>query len=163
MLTKLLSRSTCASCKLCCQFSSYDIWSTPVLNVETLTRVREILPDAQFLCKAEDAWLFRVTSLDENDSFACPLLDPETGCRLGEEKPFICRIWPVQMMEIDGRQAITLSPVCEAMLKLPLDTLLRFVKDDLAETIFAYADKHPNEVLPYDGVSPVLIWRHQDQ
>lgn len=163
MLTKLLSRSTCASCRQCCTFSSYDIWSTPVLNGETLPRVRELLPEQQFLRKGENAWLFRVQSLSKEDTFTCPLLDPAYGCRLGEDKPFTCRIWPVQIMEVEGRQAITLSPICDAMLNLPLRTLLRFVRDELEDVIFAYADAHPDEVLPYDGVSPVLVWRVQKQ
>ncbi|MCR4644652.1 MAG: hypothetical protein K5695_04485 [Oscillospiraceae bacterium] len=161
MLTKLLRRETCAACKLCCQFSSYDIWSTPVLNAQVLAKVKELLPEAQFLRKAEDAWLFRVEDFDAEDNFPCPLLDPGQGCLLGEEKPFSCSIWPFLLTEAGGRQCIALSPLCHSVLQQPVDTLLRFVKDELSEVVFAYADAHPEEVLPYDGVSPVLVWRNE--
>ena len=159
MLTKLLRRETCAACKLCCKFDSYDIWSTPILNTEVLAKVKELLPEAHFLQKAEDAWLFRVEDFDDEDNFVCPLLDPERGCMLGEEKPFSCGIWPFLLTEVGGEQCIALSPLCSTVLHMPVDTLLRFVKDELAEAAFAYADAHPEEVLPYDGVSTVLVWR----
>ena len=90
---------------------------------------------------------------------SCPLLDPEQGCMLGKEKPFCCSIWPVQIMEIEGKQAITLSPLCKAVLQQPFEEILTFVRSELAEVIFAYADAHPEEVLPYDGVSPILLWK----
>ncbi|MBR3629451.1 MAG: hypothetical protein IKN55_03150 [Oscillospiraceae bacterium] len=159
MLTKLLQRETCAVCRSCCQFSSYDIWSTPVLNEETRPKVQALLPDAQFLQKGENAWVFRVEHFDAEDNFTCPLLDPARGCMLGEEKPFSCSIWPIQIMEVEGRQVITLSPLCNAVLNLPFAEILQFVHSELAETIFAYAGTHPEEILPYDGVSPVLLWK----
>ncbi len=159
MLTKLLSHETCAACRSCCQFSSYDIWSTPVLNEETRPKAKALLPDAQFLRKGEHAWVFRIQQFDADDNFTCPLLDPEQGCMLGKEKPFCCSIWPVQIMEIEGKQAITLSPLCKAVLQQPFEEILTFVRSELAEVIFAYADAHPEEVLPYDGVSPILLWK----
>ncbi|MBP0972700.1 MAG: YkgJ family cysteine cluster protein [Oscillospiraceae bacterium] len=161
MLTKLLRRETCADCKLCCQFNSYDIWNTPVLNAEVLAKVRDLLPEARFLQKGEDAWLFRVEEFDAEDNFTCPLLDPERGCLLGAEKPLMCSIWPFQLMEAQGELCIALSPLCSAVLQLPMDTLLRFAKEELAGMVFAYADAHPAEVLPYDGVTPILVWRKE--
>ena len=160
MLTKLLSRKTCAACRSCCHFDSYDVWSTPVLNAETRPLAQALLPDVQYLKKAENAWVFRVDHFDEEDGFNCPLLDPAKGCMLGTDKPFSCRIWPIQIMDIDGRQVITLSPLCKEVLRLPVETILGFVREELAEIIFAYVDTHPAEVLPYDGVSVILLWKN---
>ena len=159
MLTQLLRRETCAACRSCCWFNSYDIWSTPVLNGETRLKAEALLPDAKFLQKGENAWVFRIEELDAEDNFPCPLLDPDKGCMLGTDKPFTCSLWPVQIMEIGGRQAITLSPLCAEIQKQPLAAILSFIKEELADRVFAYAAAHPLEVLPYDGVSVILLWK----
>ncbi len=161
MLTGLLSRQTCAMCRKCCVFGRYDVWNTPVLNDEIRQEAEKLLPEARFIPKGEGSWLFRIDVPEKDGMFTCPLLDPESGCMLGEEKPFICRIWPVQIMNVDGRLAITISPLCEAVTALPLGTLLRFVKTELAEEIFSYANAHLDEVQSYDGLSPILVWQPQ--
>ncbi|MDE5565032.1 MAG: hypothetical protein K2I93_07735 [Oscillospiraceae bacterium] len=161
MLTGLLSRQTCAMCRKCCVFGRYDVLNTPVLNSEVRQKTERLLPEARFLSKGEASWLFRMEVPREDGMFTCPLLHSENGCMLGDEKPFTCRIWPVQIMDVNGRLAITVSPLCEAIAALPLGTLLRFVKTQLAEEIFSYADAHPDEVQSYDGLSPVLVWKPQ--
>ena len=90
MLTKLLDRSTCAQCRLCCVFDRYDVWETPVLSEEICRKILTLLPEAEFISKGQESFIFRVRELDENDLFTCPLLDPQKGCRLGTEKPFDC-------------------------------------------------------------------------
>ncbi len=159
MLTKLLSRSTCADCKLCCVFDRYDVWETPVLSQEVMEKARTLLPESEFVTKGENSYLFRIRELDGDDLFRCPLLDPDKGCMLGTEKPFDCQIWPYRIMELDGRQAITIAPICDAMMAQPLDKLLSFLREGLADTIFDYAELHPDVVKPYDYMYPILLWK----
>lgn len=159
MLTKLLQRETCAGCRLCCIFDRYDVWETPVFSEEKRRKVLELLPDAEFISKGRESYIFRVRELDENDLFTCPLLDPTKGCMLGTEKPFDCAIWPFRIMDVNGRQAITIAPICDAMTAQPLGTLLSFLKEELADTIFAYAAEHPDVVQPYDDLYPILLWK----
>ena len=161
MLTKLLSRETCADCRLCCIFDRYDVWETPILSQEMRQRIQEMLPDVEFISKGQESYIFRVRELDENDLFTCPLLDPAKGCRLGTEKPFDCQIWPFRIMNVNGRRAITIAPICEAMAAQPIGTLLKILKDELAETIFAYSAAHPDVVQPYDDLYPILLWEPQ--
>ncbi len=158
MLTKLLSRETCAQCRLCCIFDRYDVWETPVINAEMREKILKLLPDAEFVSKGKESYIFRVRELDENDLFTCPLLDPARGCILGTDKPFDCQIWPFRIMELSGRRAITIAPICEAMAQQPVGTLLNFLKEELAETIFTYAAAHPDVVQPYDDLYPILMW-----
>lgn len=158
MLTKLLQRETCADCRLCCIFDRYDVWETPIISTELRERILKMLPDAEFVSKGQESYIFRVRELDENDLFTCPLLDPAKGCRLGTDKPFDCQIWPFRIMDVNGRRAITMAPICDAMTALPLRTLLDFLKQELAETIFAYAAAHPDVVQPYDDLYPILYW-----
>ncbi len=162
MLTKLLSRETCAKCQLCCVFDRYDVWETPVLSDEVRKKAEKLLPDAEFVSKGKCSHLFRIRELDEDDLFRCPLLDPAKGCMLGTEKPFDCQIWPFRIMELDGRQAITIAPICEAMMTQPIGTLLSFLKEGLADTIFDYAEAHPDVVKPYDPMYPILLWKHPE-
>ena len=162
MLTKLLRRETCAACRQCCHFDSYDMWNTPILSAEVREKAQKLLPSAQFVSKGECSCLFRIPALDADDRFACPLLDPDKGCMLGTEKPFDCQIWPFCIMELHGRQMITLAPLCDAVNALPIGTLLRFLKEELGETIFAYAEQNPDVVRPYDALYPVLLWKPQE-
>ncbi len=161
MLTKLLSRETCAKCRLCCIFDRYDVWETPVLDQEIRQKAEALIPGVEFISKGRESYLFRVRELDENDLFTCPLLDPAKGCMLGTEKPFDCRIWPFRIMDVAGRQAITIAPICDAMMQQPIGTLLQFLKEELADYIFEYADFHPDVVQPYDELYPILLWKPQ--
>ena len=161
MLTKLLSRGTCADCRQCCVFDSYDIRETPVISREMRERIRTLCPDAAFVSAGTASFRFRMCTTDEEGQFTCPLLDPAKGCILGDEKPFLCRLFPFRVMELAGRRVIAVSPFCEALAALPLETLLRFLKDGLADTVFTYAAAHPDEVQPYDELYPVLLWEPQ--
>ena len=159
MLTKLLSRKTCAECRLCCVFESYDIWNTPLLTPEIRDKAKRILPDAQFLPKGENSYIFRIVPERNQEFFSCPLLDPQKGCMLDTEKPFTCQIWPFCIMELKGRQLISVAPFCEAVMQYSMGTLLKFLKSELAEKIFAYAEQYPDIVQPYDDLYPVLLWK----
>ena len=162
MLTRLLSRETCAKCRLCCVFDHYDVWETPVLSQEIKNNAEKILPDAEFVSKGTRSYLFRIREFDEDDLFRCPLLDQSKGCMLGTEKPFDCQIWPFRIMELDGRQAITIAPICDAMMAQPIGNLLSFLKEGLAETIFDYAAENPDVVKTYDSMYPVLLWKDKN-
>ena len=161
MLTKLLAREACADCKECCVFSRYSTWEQPALSPETRLLAEQILPEAKFISKGESSFLFRIREDYPEDLFLCPLLDTEQGCLLGENKPFECRIYPFQVSEINGRTAITLSPLCEVMMQKPVGILLEFLKQEVAEQIFAYAELHPDVIRPYDDRNLILLWRNE--
>jgi hypothetical protein len=100
--------------------------------------------------------------MDENGMFACPLLDSENGCMLGTEKPFECRIWPLRIMSDGGRLLIAIAPICEPMMQQPIGTLLSFLKDGIADAIFAYAAENPDVIRSYDRMCPILMWKPQE-
>lgn len=160
MLKKLLTASACAACQGCCVFESYDIWNTPVLSNAVRQKAEALLPDAEFIHAGEASWRFRIR--DAGEQFPCPLLDPKQGCLLGEDKPLMCKLYPFQIAELNGRLCITLSALCEVLMQREIGELLRFVKEELAEPVFTYAAAHPDEVLPHDGMSPILLWKPQE-
>ncbi len=158
MLKEILSREICAECRQCCIFDHYDFWETPVLSEENCRNILAFQPDAEFISKGRESFIFRVQELDQNDQFTCPLLDPERGCLLDEDKPFDCAVFPFRVMELNHRRAIALFPLCKAVTERPLSELLGFLKTNLADTIFGYAAAHPDVVHPYDDLYPILLW-----
>ena len=161
MLKNILSKESCASCRLCCVFDRYDVWETPVFTEYICERIRYAKPDAEFVAK-DDGFIFKVKELDENELFSCPALT-ENGCMLGDDKPFDCRIWPYRIMYVGGRRAITIASICEEMYNRPLSQLTDFLKDGLADKIFEYARRHPEIVKPYYEGYPVLLFEKTDK
>ena len=160
MLKKILSPESCAKCRLCCVFDRYDAWETPVFTEELCERIRAEKPDTPFVSK-DGGFILRVTGFDENGLFTCPALT-ETGCMLGDDKPFDCKIWPYRIMEVGGRRAIVIASNCEEMFSRPIAELVGFLRGGLADEIFAYADKHPEIVKPYCDSFPVLMFEHKE-
>jgi Fe-S-cluster containining protein len=156
MLKKILNGKTCAECRLCCVFDSSDVWETPVFTAEIRDKIMQYNPDTRFIPK-DGGFILKVGNLREDELFTCPALT-EKGCILGDEKPFDCRIWPYRIMEIGGKRAITIASICEELYNRPLSQLVNFLKDGLAEKIFAYADEHPEIVKPYEEGYPVLLF-----
>ena len=156
MLKKILDNRTCAECKLCCIFDRYDIWETPVFDEHAKNKL-ESLADVEFVQK-DGGYIFKAEKFDDEGLFTCPALDSEKGCMLGDEKPFDCRIWPYRIMQIGDKRAITIAGICDAMYNKPLSELVGFLKKGLADTIFRYADSHPEIVKPYDNSYPVLMF-----
>lgn len=158
MLKKILSGKSCAECRLCCIFDRYDIWETPVFNEEIKNRIKQLRPDTEFVTK-DGGYIFKADNIGADQLFSCPALT-ETGCMLGDDKPFDCRIWPYRIMKVGGRRAITIASICDELYNRPLSQLVGFLKEGLAEAIFSYADSHPEIVKPYYEGYPVLLFEN---
>lgn len=156
MLRKILSPNTCAHCKQCCRFDSYDVWNTPVLNERIRQKAEDLLPEIRFIPYGQASYRFFIPDLE--NEFACPLLDETSGCLLGAEKPFQCSIWPLCLMETEGSQVIAIDPICEEMANKPLGELLKLLKKGLAAEIFSHGRQEPDMVLTYDRMFPILMW-----
>lgn len=155
MLSKILSKSECAECRICCSFDSYDLWETPVITDEIKARALEINPSQRF-SEISGARLFRMEREPDEDLYFCPMLDHKKGCLLKDEKPFDCRIWPLRVMNFEGRRVIVLSPVCPTVFAKPISEV-KALADELAPVIFAEADKTPEMVKPYIAGYPILL------
>ncbi len=138
MLKNILSGESCAKCRLCCIFDKYDIWETPTVSDELFEKIGSKFPDGEL--------------------FHCPLLDKKSGCKLGDDKPFDCKIWPYRIMEFGGKRVITIASICPEMYKKPLSALVAELEEnDLAKKIFHEADIHPEIVKPYQKGYPILL------
>ena len=160
MLEGLLEKKTCAECKVCCVYDNYDIWETPYFTPESAEKLMNINPDVR-MKKKDKCYTFRIDPLIGDELFVCPALDTKSGCMLGDDKPFECKIWPYRIMSLDGERVIAISPVCENINAKPLSEIVKFLKDGLAEEIFRYADKHPEIVKEYDSSYPILLFENR--
>ena len=142
MIGSLLTKEECRQCRLCCCFDRYDLWATPEIDKALAQKLGEGVE----LIRVEDHYLMKMKA--EGDSYPCPLLDKKTGCILGDEKPFDCRIWPFRLMEFQGRRVLALSPDCPVVRERPMSQI-RMTAEEIAEAAFRYADDHSYAVKKY--------------
>lgn len=163
MLSKILSKSDCASCKFCCSFRRQSLWETPLIDGKTQKKLAEKFPEAKF--KAVESESFTVDLLgcyktdDSEEEAPCPFLDVNNGCVLSkEEKPFDCSIWPLRAMRTsDGKIVVALTPTCPSINKLSIEFMKKFVEDEkLSELILDMAKKNPDMIKPYREGFPIL-------
>lgn len=156
MLKNILSKKSCSECRICCIFDKYDIWETPVVFDELYQKIKSEYNDTEFIEKSENERIFKC--IPDGELFICPMLDKSSGCKLGDDKPFDCRIWPYRIMDLCGKRVITIASICPEMYKKPLSELVsELTENGLAEKIFKEADIHPAIVKPYEKGYPILL------
>ena len=180
MLGPILKKESCAACRFCCAFRRKSLWETPIFTGENLEAIKNnpelsgdvlvpVLCDAEAEIQSESqgkqpAEYYRYDlsnsyKTDEPEEEApCPYLS-ETGCVLSaEEKPWDCKIWPLRVMNKDGKIVIALTPTCPEINKLELAEVRKFVVENLEEDLFSYAEAHPYLIKEYhEGFSVLAV------
>ncbi len=147
MLGEILSPETCAACRICCAFDATDLWELPVLPEETAEAVCRLDAAVSFAEKAGEV-VFAAPALPDRELFRCPMLG-ETGCIMGAEKPFDCRVWPFRLMrDADESVRITVAEYCPGLKPYTTEQLQAFLEKGLGEQMLAYAEQHPSHVHP---------------
>ena len=155
MLKEILSGKDCASCRVCCIFDRTDCWEVPLVEPALAEHISENYPEVK-LKKVGRCSVFD-SEFDEKGLTVCPMLT-ETGCKLGDRKPFDCRIWPFRVMRKDGLLLLTLSPVCGTVSKLPVEQVSGFAAK-IADTIYNAAENNPEMIKDYIEGYPVFAVR----
>ena len=152
MLSKVLSRAQCASCRFCCSFRRCSLWETPLFPPETAKKMSEE-NEYGVIGQFRDGKMCLEHGYQTDDpaeEVPCQFLDPAKGCILQDgDKPFDCKIWPLRVMDRDGRRVIAFTPTCSALGAVPPEALRALVQQDLGKEIFRYAAEHPEIVKPY--------------
>ena len=157
MLKKILSGESCAKCRVCCVFDRDDEWEIPLISRELADYIRENFEGEYSVKARKNSFVFDM-KYDEDGLTRCPMLT-QTGCRLGDSKPFDCKIWPLRVMRLDDMLAITLSPVCDCVSSLPLKQLSDFVNSGIGDAIYKAAEKMPDMIKEYIDGYPILAVR----
>ena len=175
MLSRVLSKQSCAACKFCCSFRRQSLWETPLFPPEIAEKLQkkneygivgEFAPasgDARDTHESQNAYRLVLENNyrtdDPEEEVPCTFLDPERGCILKpEDKPFDCSIWPLRIMDKGGKLVIALTPTCPAIGATPSKALVDLVKNGLGEQIFEYAKTHPYIVKEYRESFPVVYF-----
>ena len=158
MLSSVLSREDCASCRFCCSFRRQSLWETPLFDSETAERLRKQFPAARFKPRG-DALTFDIDDCyrtdDTEEEALCPFNDG--GCRLSpEDKPFDCSIWPLRVMRYEGGLAICLTPTCPVISAKPLSVMQELADGEVGDRIAEYVKLHPEIVKDHKDGFPVL-------
>ena len=172
MLSKILSKSSCAACKFCCSFRRQSLWETPLFPpevAEKLSRENEYGVVGEFAQAGRDGQNVQdacrlvlennYRTDDPEEEVPCTFLDLQKGCILkGEDKPFDCSIWPLRIMDKDGKLVIALTPTCSAIGATPDKALVDLVQGGLGERIFDYAKTHPYIIKEYREGFPIVYF-----
>lgn len=151
MLKKILSPETCGKCRVCCVFDRDDIWEIPLISESLHKNISESRPELKMTGRGKYSYVFDMEFKDDGLTY-CPALS-ETGCTLGENKPFDCMIWPFRAMKKGDETVITISPVCESI--DPGNADVRALAEELAPIIFAEAEKNPDIIKEYIEGYPI--------
>ena len=158
MLSRVLSKQSCAACKFCCSFRRQSLWETPLFPpevVEKLSKPNEYGVVGEF--RNGQIVLGGYRTDDPEEEVPCTFLDPHKGCILkAEDKPFDCSIWPLRVMDKGGELVIALTPTCPTVGATPRPELVELVKNGLGAKIFEYAKTHPYIIKEYREGFPII-------
>ena len=150
MLSAILKKSDCASCKFCCSFRRQSLWETPVFSKEVAQQLKAAFPDAKFRRVGKSSMTIDLEKLyktnDPEEEVPCPFLDSKKGCCLPPDlKPFDCSIWPFRAVEDKYHKiSVALTPTCPAINKVPREKIIALLQSGLGEKIIAYAGQNPD-------------------
>lgn len=137
MLKKILDKSTCAKCRICCSFIKADAWETPVFTKTDFDYSKKWFK--KYGCNSHT---LKLDFKDETEIKLCPYLDENTGCTLSEaDKPFDCKIWPLRLMKKNDRLVIALAPICKGLGIKDIKKINTLLDSGLYEEIMKHAEE----------------------
>ena len=165
MLSSILKKSDCASCKFCCSFRRQSLWETPVFTKENAEELQKFFPHVQFRSagsssKTPDLSLLYKTNNPDEEA-ACPFLDREKGCSLPPElKPFDCSIWPFRAVRVGAQEiAVALTPTCPVFNKSSREKIIGLLQSGLGQKIIDYAKENPDIIKESSDFLSDILYR----
>lgn len=164
MLTHIFSPSTCAQCRLCCNFCQRSAWETPFLEPPLAAQLAEQKIQLTTRLNGSQSFALHFLSHNPEDTCNCPLLDPAKGCSLPrEQRPFECRVWPIRLMKNDRHElCIACYKDCPALLHQDTwQKLVSYATGELLPSLLDYANRFPESVRPFDSHYSI-IWTNKE-
>lgn len=110
MLKLILKPNTCKECKICCNYSKESLWDIPGFTEKEYKRTILEFPEMKAISYTKNN-LYYFTPLKKGTTYLCPFLS-DNGCKLGNNKPFKCAIWPLYVVTKENEKYIAVSKVC---------------------------------------------------
>lgn len=155
MLSSILTKEKCSNCKNCCIFFSESRWEMPGLPEHNADKICDYLKDENSVVKTNEGYKMRSVLRDENidnkEEYRCSALDESSGCRLPAElKPVECSMWPVRVMNDNGKIYISLASSCHALDSEFKNSLMKFLNESLKDDIINLVKKDKKIIKKYD-------------
>lgn len=164
MLSGILKKEDCASCRFCCSFRRTSLWEVPVFTKDNIEAIKHNPDLDSSVLNVNESCGFIKAKFDLSGNYKtddaleeapCPYLG-KSGCVLSdEEKPWDCKIWPLRVMKKENDNIIALTPTCPSINKLDIETVRTYV-DGIRDDILEYAKEHPFLVKDYRADFPIL-------
>lgn len=159
LLENILSSEYCLKCKYCCSFSKKSLYLTPIFEREKILPLEKKYPFAKF-CEFDNGNITVDLSnnFHENFSEALCWFNNGHGCILSDdEKPFVCKIWPLRIMQHEDKIAVVLNSDCLVTSAMSLNRIKELLTSsgDLAE-IWNYVSRHPEVIENFEGGHEIL-------
>ncbi len=164
MLSGILKKEDCASCRFCCAFKRTSLWEVPVFTKENIESIKQNpdLDSSVLNVTESDGYIKATYDLSSNyktdnplEEAPCPYLG-KNGCILSDsEKPWDCKIWPLRVMNKDNEKVIALTPTCPSINKLDINDVKTYV-DGIRDDLLEYALEHPFLVKEYRADFPIV-------
>ena len=156
-LLQLVPSRVCLSCDVCCRFPEPDSFLRPYFTAKEIRRaVARGIDPAHF--PHPEGGQIAVVPNPSGEGYLCPAFDPATShCRIYEDRPLDCQIYPLAMMWNPGRSQVVLG----------WDTKCPFMRDAVPSEILAYAGTitamlEREETLETLAGNPRLVGRYQE-
>ena len=152
MLSSILKKSDCASCKFCCSFRRQSLWETPVFSKVLAKKLTSLFPEAHFRPVGKSSMTIDLSMLyktnNPDEEVPCPFLDSKNGCSLPPElKPFDCNIWPFRAVRINQKEIkVMLTPTCPTVNKVPREKIIELLHQGLGQKILEQAAVNPDMI-----------------
>jgi Fe-S-cluster containining protein len=150
MLSAILKKSDCASCKFCCSFRRQSLWETPIFSKEIAEQLKDAFPNAKFRRVGKSSMTIDLEKLyktnNPEEEVPCPFLDSKKGCCLPPDlKPFDCSIWPFRAVRVnEDTVSVALTPTCPSINKVPRQKIMELLEAGLREKILKFAELNPD-------------------
>lgn len=147
MLSKILEKPTCASCKFCCVFSRKALWEVPNFPREFLDELQKFAVTPPLFTEENRALTLHLEQLyktnSEQETVPCSFLDEKSGCTLPTNlKPMQCKIWPFRIVKREGKNLLVFETTCTALGDSLTTELREFAKRELVTPIKQYLATH---------------------
>lgn len=156
-LLQLVPSRVCLSCDVCCRFPEPDSFLRPYFTAQEIQRaVARGIDPAHF--PRPDGGQISVVPNPSGEGYLCPAFDPATShCRIYEDRPLDCQIYPLAMMWNRERSQVVLG----------WDTKCPFMRDAVPSEILVYAGAitamlEREETLATVAANPRLVGRYQE-
>lgn len=126
---QLVPSQVCLSCDVCCRFPEPDSFLRPYFTAEEIQRAIACGVNASHFSDPNGCQVSVVPNTS-GEGYLCPAFDPTTShCRIYEDRPLDCRIYPLAVMWNADRSAVVLG----------WDRKCPFMRDAMPSEILAHA------------------------